>query len=100
MPQFPADEHDSEYGCTVWVPRGSRARVPGISTAVLQLPFTRPRTNASTPARTLVEPPTAVQLPAEVHETEVTVASTSLFNAAIPGTSWAVPHVPVAAATD
>ena len=38
--------------------------------------------------------PPAVQLPGEVHDTELTCANPVWLSAAVPGTSLAVPQVP------
>src|SRR6516225_3769302 len=92
--QFPAERHDTEVTAAPLTPAPPpwlRAPLPGTSLAVAQVPPVWVTANASW--RKLAPPavyhPPALQLPADAHDTEVTLAFPPALSAAVPGTSLA-----------
>src|SRR6266480_2179475 len=72
----------------------SRAALPGISSALPQVPLVSLTTNAWVAGVAVVYEPPALQLPADGQDTELTVAYPPPLSVAVPGTSFACPQVP------
>src|SRR5215472_30784 len=92
-PQLPADAHDTE--AIPAFPPWLRAAVPGTSMALPQVPLTWLTTNAWMRAEVCAYSPPAPQLPADAHDTVVISANPPWLRAAVPGTSMALPQVPL-----
>src|SRR5437867_728555 len=86
--QLPGDAHDTEL-----TELPSRPRAPaGIALALPQAPCTSLTTNACSAPESPLRYPPALQLPAEAHDTELTVAPPAQFRAAVPGIALALPQ--------
>src|SRR5580700_8099197 len=95
---MPGAAHATELTMPPGVPR-SREALPGTSSAVPQVPPVSSTTNDWVLKLESVYKPPALQLPVPVHEIELIWASPAVLSGPVPGTSAAVPQVPLVSLT-